>query len=98
MPPLAKIRAAASFTLFIKKIGVTIRLQDHHQHSESLIHFLKQTIKSQRNENPQRPSEQLADNSESEQQLMRRNIVDRCSWTLHDQGVGNVDEAHDGHQ
>jgi len=70
--------------------------QDHHQHSERLVDFLKQSIKSQRNEEPEDAGEQLAHNAQAKERLVRHDIVCRRGRVpMHDQDCGYVEEAHD---
>ena len=68
--------------------------EDHHQRGEALVHSLKQSIEGQRHENHDAPDEQVADNAETEERLMRGDVVGRrARVALHEQLAGNVEDA-----
>src|SRR5439155_4842567 len=66
--------------------------QDHHQSSEVLVHSLEQPVQSQREEDSHVPGEQVADDAETEERLVRGDVVGRRGRVPgHEQGVGNID-------
>ena len=69
--------------------------QDHHQRSEALVHSLEQPVKSQDHKDRHGPGEQVAHDAETEQQLVRGDVIGRCGRVpMHEQGAGNIEEAH----
>ena len=71
-----------------------IRDRDHHQSSEILVHSLEQPVQSQREEDSHGPGEQVADDAKTEERLVRGNVVGRRGRVpVHEQSVGNLDEA-----
>src|SRR6202162_1233858 len=68
--------------------------EDHHQHSVVLVHSLEQPVKSQHEEDQDGPGEQVGDDAETEERLVRGNLVNRRgSVPTHKQSAGNIDEA-----
>src|SRR2546425_11534394 len=51
--------------------------QDQHQHGEFLVHSLEQTVKSQREEDQYNAAEQIGNDAETEEQLVRGNVAGR---------------------
>src|SRR2546425_5865533 len=51
--------------------------ENYHQHSVVLVHSLEQSVKSQHEEDQDRPTEQVADDAETEEQLVRGDVVGR---------------------
>src|SRR5260370_14640135 len=71
--------------------------EDHHQHSEVLIHALEQPVKSQHEEDEDGPTEQVADDAETEEQVVSGDVVGRRGRVpSHEQMAGNIDEAQGG--
>src|SRR5207247_8988416 len=71
--------------------------QDHHQHSEVLVHSLEQPVKSHREKDADGPGDQIADDAEAEERLVRGDVAGgRGRVPMHEQGAGNVEEAYGG--
>src|SRR5438093_1043354 len=96
--PRASIMAAASFSTLKKSMADgSTPPQDHHQHRQVLVHSLEQPVKSQREEDHDDPGDQVADDAETEESLMRDDVVGRRGRVpAHEQSVGNVHEAEGG--
>ncbi len=68
--------------------------QDHHQHGEVLVYSLKQPVKSQRDEDHDGPGEQVAGDAETEERLVRGDVVGRRGRVaMHEQLTGYIDEG-----
>jgi hypothetical protein len=68
--------------------------QDYHQHREVVIYFLKQEVKSKRDENHDGPNEQVAGDAETEECLVGGDVVGRCGGVaMNEQLARNIDEA-----
>jgi hypothetical protein len=73
--------------------------EDHHQHRQVLVYPLEQPVESQHEENQDGPAEQVADDAETEKQLMSGDVVGRRGRVAtHDLSAGNVDEAEGGEE
>ena len=62
-----------------------------------LVHSLEQPVKSQNEEDQDGAGEQVSDDAETEERLVRGNVVDCCRRVpTHEQGGRNIDEAEGG--
>ena len=68
--------------------------QDHHQHSEVLVHSLEQPVQSQRDEDQEGAAEQVSDDTETEERLVCGDVGGRRRRVpMHEQFAGNIHEA-----
>ena len=66
----------------------------HHQRRKILVHAFKQTVKSHHHKNQDHPSEQVAHDAETEEQLVSGDVVDgRSCVPVNKQLAGNIDKA-----
>jgi hypothetical protein len=58
------------------------------------FHSLEQPVKSQHDEDHDGPGEEVGDDAETEERLVRGDVVGRRARVpTHEQGAGNIDEA-----
>src|SRR5207249_4337046 len=71
--------------------------QDHHQHSQVLVHSLEQPVKGQGYKDHHSPGEQVAGDAEPKERLVCGDVVGRrCRVTVYEQLAGNIDQAEGG--